>query len=44
MYRVNIDASILLVPLGAPLNSLQIKTPQNAATIVPACPTPKVIA
>lgn len=33
-YKTNIRASSLFVPAGADLNSLQIKTPQNAATIV----------
>ena len=36
----NIKAINLFVPIGASLNSIQTKTPQNAATITAPCPNP----
>ena len=42
--NTNIISNIKLVPLGAPLNSFQINTPQRAATSVAPCPKPYEIA
>jgi hypothetical protein len=38
--NMNINARSLFVPEGAFLNSFQMKTPHNAATIVAPCPKP----
>ena len=40
----NISASRMLMDLFAPLNSFQIKTPQNAPIIVAPWPNPKEMA